>query len=628
MLDAASLRASGTSRSAIARHYDLSDDFFALWLGANLVYSCALWESGEVSEQLEAAQRRKLDFFLNQCTVRGARLLDIGCGWGALLDRAVRLQALEKGVGLTLSEAQVARGRRRDLPFVDFRLESWVDHQCEEPYDAITCIEATEHLASDRLTADQKVDVYRAFFDRCAGWLSDAGRLGLQLICLDNVGHDGSRAGRGRASELIRVDIFPESMPASLSELVLGWETHFELEHFLEHHDHYRQTFRAWAVAFQAAEPRAQALVGEATARMFSKYFAAGETFFRLREHSLYRVILKKRAKPKRWTTQMRPSDLITTGATKRNPTPRSESHSSASSPAGSEGASAAALQFHYDVSNEFYALWLGDTMMYSSGLWTSDADDAADLDAATLRKIDFFARHVVRSPDAEVLDVGCGWGGTLRRLVEHGRVGRAVGLTLSVAQRDFLLARPVRNADIRLESWADHVPAHSYDAIVSFGAFEHFARDGTSGVQRVHAYRRFFASCFESLKPGGRVGLETIAHDGAPDTNSPLGRGPLGDVVLTIFPESICPHLCEIVLGFEPYFEVELLRSDAADFARTFRLWHVALRAREAEALSLVGPETLRRFQRYLASSELQFRTGALTNYRLVLRRRDSLRW
>ena len=162
-------------------------------------------------------------------------MLDIGCGWGALLESLRRLAWCDGGVGLTFSQAQAAFAGGRRVPDVDFRVESWIDHQPDSPYDAITCIEVTEHLASDPLSADEKVDVYRAFFDRCAEWLRDDGRLGLQLICLDNVGHEGSRAGRGATSELIRVDIFPESMPASLSELVLGWETHFELERFLDH---------------------------------------------------------------------------------------------------------------------------------------------------------------------------------------------------------------------------------------------------------------------------------------------------------------------------------------------------------------------------------------------------------
>jgi cyclopropane-fatty-acyl-phospholipid synthase len=600
------LRAAGTSAAAVAHHYELPEEFFALWLGPDLVYSCALWDPDDGSDDLRRAQWRKIDAFAGRLGVRGGAVLDIGCGWGALLERFVRRHGAAGGVGITLSPAQAARAERRAVPGVEFRVESWVDHRPTTPYDAITCIEATEHLASDALDEDDKVEVYRAFFARCASWLREGGRLGLQLICLDNVGHEGSRAGRGPASELIRVDIFPESMPASLSELVLGWETHFALERFDEHHDHYRRTFRAWALAHAAGEARSRALVGEETARTFARYFAVGEVLFRLREHALYRVVLRKRAAPKAWAVV--PGALPMDG---RTPAP---------------GASPAAVRHHYDVSNAFYALWLGPTMTYSSGLWT-EGDDPDDREAALERKIDRFAARVLGPPGARVLDVGCGWGGTLRRLAARHAVREAVGLTVSPAQRDHLAAHPVPGAEIRLERWEDHEPDRPYDAILSFGAFEHFARDGSSGPERVAAYRAFFARCFDWLVPGGRLGLETIAHDDAPDTASPRGRGPVGDFVLGLFPESICPHLCEIVLGFEPWFEVEDLRADARDFARTFRDWQLRLRAREAEASALVGAETVRRFARYLAASEVQFRSGALTNHRMVLRRRPRVR-
>jgi cyclopropane-fatty-acyl-phospholipid synthase len=130
-----------------------------------------------------------------------------------------------------------------------------------------------------------------------------------------------------------------------------------------------------------------------------------------------------------------------------------------------------------------------------------------------------------------------------------------------------------------------------------------------------------------EWLAPGGRLALETIAHDGAPDTDAPLGRGPLGDFVLSLYPESLCPHLGEIVLGFEPFFEVEVLRSDPGDFARTCRAWLTALREHESEAAAVVGEQVVRQFRRYLAASEIQFRTRTVTNYRLVLRRRRDVR-
>jgi cyclopropane-fatty-acyl-phospholipid synthase len=494
---------------------------------------------------------------------------------------------------------------------VEYRLQNWVDHEPGEPYDAITCIEATEHLASETLSPDEKVEVYRAFFERAASWLRPGGRMGLQLICLDNVGHAGSRPGRGPFSDLILNDIFPESMPGSLSELVLGWETHFELEEFHDHPSHYQRTFRAWALAYRAQEALARALVGPEACRTYARYFAAGEAAFRLREHSLYRVILTRRPGPKVWAVTVRPSDI---------PPP-------AEPGGGPASASAGAIRSHYDVSNSFYELWLGPSMMYSSAMWAG-TESQADLERAQHRKIDFFAARVLPGAGPRrVLDVGCGWGGSLRRLAEAHRVTGATGLTLSRAQRDYLTHHPVPGADIRLEDWNDHDPGEPYDAIFSFGAFEHFARDGTTGPQRIAAYRRFFRSCMQWLAPGGRLALETIAHDGAPDTDAPLGRGPLGDFVLNLYPESLCPHLGEIVSGFEPFFELEMLRSDPGDFARTCRVWLTALREHEHEAAAVASEQAVRQFRRYLAASEIQFRTRTITNYRLVLHRRPGMR-
>jgi len=601
----------GTSPPAIMHHYDLSDDFFRIWLGPQMVYSCGWWEGADGRDSLALAQMRKLDFFADRLAVRGGHVLDIGCGWGALLERFVRVHGAAAGVGLTLSPGQADFAARRNVANVSYRLQNWTDHAHAEPYDAITCIEATEHFASDALKPDEKVEVYRAFFERAASWLRPGGKMGLQLICLDNVGHSRSRAGRGPFSDLIINHIFPESMPASLSELVLGWETHFELDEFLDHPAHYQRTFRAWTLAYREREALARELVGPDTCRTYARYFAAGEAAFRLREHSLYRVILTKRPEPKSWAVTVHPSDVAAL----------------ADPGDGPSSASPDAIRRHYDVSNEFYRLWLGPSMMYSSAMW-ADSETRVDLERAQQRKIDFFAATLLPGPGPyRVLDVGCGWGGTLRRLGEARPGTEATGLTLSQAQIDYLTEHAITGADIRLEDWNDHDPAEPYDAIFSFGAFEHFARDGTTGPQRIAAYRRFFRACMAWLAPGGRLALETIAHDGAPDTIAPLGRGPLGDAVLSLYPESLCPHLGEIVLGFEPFFEVEVLRSDPGDFARTCRAWLTALREHEREATAEVGPHMVRQFCRYLAASEIQFRTRIVTNYRLILRRRPEVR-
>src|SRR5262249_30909215 len=304
------LAAMGTSPRAIMHHYDLSDDFFRIWLGPEMVYSCGWWDAAAGAGSLARAQHRKLDFFADRLGVRGRRVLDVGCGWGALLDRVVRVRGAASGLGLTLSPGQAQFAAGRNVRAVSYQQRNWIDHDPSEPYDAITCVEAAEHFASDILSADEKVEVYRAFFERAASWLRPGGRMGLQLICLDNVGHTGSRAGRGPFADPILHDIFPESMPASLSELVLGCETHFELDEFLDHPVHYQRTFRAWTLAFREEQARAAALVGPDVCRTYARYFAAGEAAFRLREHSLYRVILTKRPEPKRWAVTVRPSDI------------------------------------------------------------------------------------------------------------------------------------------------------------------------------------------------------------------------------------------------------------------------------------------------------------------------------
>src|SRR5215813_13388877 len=310
MISSARLAAMGTSPRAIMHHYDLSDDFFRIWLGPEMVYSCGWWDAADGQDSLARAQRRKLDFFADRLGVAGGRVLDVGCGWGALLDRFARVHGMASGVGLTLSPAQAGYAARRLAPQISYSIQNWADHEPGQPYDAITCVEATEHFASKTLSPDEKVEVYRAFFERAASWLRPGGRMGLQLICLDNLGHAGSRAGRGPFADLILGDIFPESMPASLSELVLGWETHFELDEFHDHPRHYQRTFRAWTLAYREQEARARELVGPETARAYARYFAVGEAVFRLREHSLYRVILTKRPEPKTWAVTVRPTAI------------------------------------------------------------------------------------------------------------------------------------------------------------------------------------------------------------------------------------------------------------------------------------------------------------------------------
>src|SRR5262245_28873696 len=175
-------------------------------------------------------------------------------------------------------------------------------------------------------------------------------------------------------------------------------------------------------------------------------------------------------------------------------------------------GGSAEAVQAHYDAGNDFYRLWLDTTLSYSCALW-DEADPADTLDAAQRRKIAYHARQARAAGTRRVLDVGCGWGAVLRHLVEIEDVRHATGLTLSRGQAEWVQAWRDPRIEVRLEDWADHLPPAPYDAIISIGAFEHFARPDLDDENKEAAYRDFFAYCHRWLRPDGRLSLQTIAY-------------------------------------------------------------------------------------------------------------------
>jgi cyclopropane-fatty-acyl-phospholipid synthase len=206
-----------------------------------------------------------------------------------------------------------------------------------------------------------------------------------------------------------------------------------------------------------------------------------------------------------------------------------------------------------------------------------------------------------------------------LTRLIDSHGVKTAVGLTLSQAQATFVASRPEPRVEVRLESWMDHVPASPYDAIISVGAFEHFAKPDWSDAAKVAAYHAFFERCRDWLKPGGRLSLQTIAYgnvDWQDIKDSPGRRFLLGDV----FPESELPTLANLFAAWDGLFEIVSLRNDRADYWRTCRVWLERLTARRAEAVALVGEEVVARYVRYLKFAAVLFNHGQCSLLRVAL--------
>ena len=235
-------------------------------------------------------------------------------------------------------------------------------------------------------------------------------------------------------------------------------------------------------------------------------------------------------------------------------------------------GASPSAIRHHYDVGNDFWRIWLDPTMAYSCAMWDGPDDD---LERAQRRKLDYHVEQAGAAGAARVLDIGCGWGAQIMRMVNFHGVQEAVGLTLSDAQAQYLRGIAPENVEIHERGWSGYEPAEPFDAIISVGAFEHFARFGLSGDEQVEAYRDFFSSCRSWLKPGGRLSLQTIAYGDVPRDR------PLRDrfIVDEIFPESELPRLADIARAAEMELEIERVRNDRGDYVKTLRAWFERLR-------------------------------------------------
>ena len=283
-------------------------------------------------------------------------------------------------------------------------------------------------------------------------------------------------------------------------------------------------------------------------------------------------------------------------------------------------GASAAAIAQHYDTGNDFFRLWLDQTMTYTCALWDeTTAQDA--LEAAQVRQIDWHAHQARAAGARRVLDVGCGWGGALQRLVEAHGVEHAVGLTLSGNQVAWVAQSPTPHLEVRYESWADHTPEAPYDAVISIEAIEAFARLGLSVQEKVEVYRTFFARCHAWLQPGGWLSLQAITYGNA---------GPQdfdAFIASEIFPESDLPRLAELAEAIERLFEIVTLCNDRHHYVRTLKAWRARLRANRTAAVTVVGEETVVRFERYLHLAAAMFTLGTCDLYRIVLRRIDSPR-
>jgi cyclopropane-fatty-acyl-phospholipid synthase len=264
------------------------------------------------------------------------------------------------------------------------------------------------------------------------------------------------------------------------------------------------------------------------------------------------------------------------------------------------------AVTYHYDVSNDFYALWLDQRMVYSCAYFGSP-DDA--LDTAQTRKLDYICRKLRLQPGQRLLDIGCGWGGLVMYAAQHYGVD-ATGITLSQPQVDWASAR-IAEAGLGERCRAlvqDYRQVEGmFDVLVSVGMFEHV------GEAQLPAY---FAQAHRLLRPGGVFLNHGIARRAADVPN-----GKPGFSSTYVFPDGeLSPISTTARAAEEAGLEVRDVESLREHYALTLRHWVRRLEARHAEALGFVDEPTYRVWRLYMSGSAHGFATQQLNVYQTLL--------
>ncbi|WP_420391884.1 class I SAM-dependent methyltransferase [Acuticoccus sp.] len=281
-----------SAEEAIRYHYDNDTQFFALWLDPTLSYSCARWHDplteAPVAATLHDAQLEKLRHHLDAARVgEGTRVLDVGCGWGAILEAASRRGAAH-ALGLTLSEDQLAHIEAAGWPRTEARLEDAFAFTTEAPFDAAISIGAFEHFAKPHMSREEKVATYRAFFERLAAALTPGARFSLQTIVWEAVDFETSKT-------TLPEIIFPQSDIPFIEEIVMGSADAFRLIYLENDPKPYQLTLEAWLENFRAQREPIVAEWGEAKYAFFLDYLRYSRLAFTRRKNSLARMVFVRR---------------------------------------------------------------------------------------------------------------------------------------------------------------------------------------------------------------------------------------------------------------------------------------------------------------------------------------------
>lgn len=270
----------------------------------------------------------------------------------------------------------------------------------------------------------------------------------------------------------------------------------------------------------------------------------------------------------------------------------------------------AAAIRYHYDLSNDFYRLWLGRDMVYSCAYFETGEEN---LEQAQQAKMRYLCRKLRLQPGETLLDVGCGWGGLACFAAREFDV-QVLGITLSHAQYELGMLRVAEEGledrvSLELLDYRDLPQNGQFDKVISVGMFEHVGHDNLP---------LYCQSLFGAVRPGGLVmnhGITSRFTDGRP-----VGRGAGEFIDRYVFPQGELPHLATITRELsEAGLEVVDVESLRQHYARTLRLWSQGLERQLDKAAQWVPEKSLRIWRLYLAGCAYGFQHGWMNLHQIL---------
>ena len=253
---------------------------------------------------------------------------------------------------------------------------------------------------------------------------------------------------------------------------------------------------------------------------------------------------------------------------------------------------------FHYDLGNEFYALWLGRDLVYSCAYFHGDNED---IDTAQSRKLDYLCRKLLLRPGETLLDVGCGWGALVIHAARNYGV-RAVGITVSPeqkkeAERRIALSGLSDHALVELRDYRELPAERVFDKVASVGMLEHVGKP---------CYDVYMRTLARSVRPGGLVLVQTIG--------SILGSAPNPWIARNIFPGIYLPALGEVTMAAAGHdlaaLDVESLRMH---YHLTMSRWSKSFDTCADTIAAKYGTPFVRKWRLYLRGCAAAFRYGKL---------------